>query len=189
MRVKVKLVHGVGTNDADYFVQPIINGKRVMCPYYRSWKGMLERCYSERELKRYPTYWGCSVCKEWLTFSNFKSWMGRQDWEGKELDKDLISDEKIYSPETCCFVEPWLNKLFLDRGRDRGKWPLGVCYHKQHQKFIANLRINGKTKHLGYFETPKAAHAVYLKAKREYVIEKMKDYPNAKIKQAVLAKV
>lgn len=48
---------------------------------------------------------GCSVCEEWLTFSNFKRWMEQQDYEGKALDKDLlVSQNKTYSSETCVFV-------------------------------------------------------------------------------------
>ena len=115
--------------------------------------------------------------------------MEQQDWQGKQLDKDLLGNGKLYSPETCCFVEQWLNNLFTNCEHNQSKWPLGVCYHKRDQKFHATMQINGKTKHLGYFETPKEAHQAYLKAKREHVIAKMTNYPNQRIKQAVLAKV
>ena len=183
-----KLVYGVGTNDANYVVRSSIDGQEVGCPYYRTWRNMLRRC-SEPSLKRYPAYQGCEVCKEWLLFSNFKSWMEQQDWQGKQLDKDFLGDGKLYSPKTCCFVEGWLNTLFTDRRRARGKWPLGVDYHKQTQKFRAILSVNSTGKHLGYFDTPEEAHKIYLKAKREYVQNKMQNYPNTKIKQAILARV
>ena len=147
------------------------------------------RCYSESRLKRQPTYQDCFVCKAWLLFSNFRAWMKEQDWQGKQLDKDFLGDGKVYRPETCCFVEQWLNLLFTDRSRARGNWPMGVDYHKPSQKFRTQLRVNGAHKHLGYFGTPQEAHRAYLKAKREYVQDKMKDYPNSKIKHAVLAKV
>ena len=61
------LICGVGVNDANYAT----SGKR-MCPFYRRWINMLERCYSEKFQEKNPTYRGCSVCEEWLTFSNFK---------------------------------------------------------------------------------------------------------------------
>lgn len=100
-----KPVYGHGVNDADYVTCSTVNGKRVMCPIYRSWTNMLERCYGEKYQERRPTYIGCTVCNEWLTFSVFKSWMVTQDWTGKELDKDIrIKGNKTYSPETCCFV-------------------------------------------------------------------------------------
>ena len=87
-----KLIHGVGINDADYVVEKKetishVNGKRKqkttwICPFYRAWKCMLTRCYSATYQERKPTYRGCSVSEEWLTFSNFKSWMEKQDFQG-----------------------------------------------------------------------------------------------------------
>lgn len=41
---------------------------------------------------------------------------------------------------------------------------LGV--HPVKGKFRASIRVNGKLKHLGYHNTPEAAHAAYLEAKR-----------------------
>lgn len=105
-------VCGVGINDSDYVVQKKetikgIDGKRKqrlvwICPYYRAWQSMLVRAYSKSYHKRRPTYIGCSVSEEWKTFSNFKSWMEGQVWEGKQLDKDLLVEgNKVYSEETC----------------------------------------------------------------------------------------
>ena len=111
-----RLVYGVGINDADYVVQKFetigyVSGKKKQkrvwrCPYYRVWTHMLERCYDVKRQERQPTYKDCSVSTEWLTFSVFKSWMEKQDFEGKQLDKDLlIEGNKIYSAETCvCYA-------------------------------------------------------------------------------------
>lgn len=30
------------------------------------------------------------MADEWNTFSNFKNWMEKQNWEDKQLDKDII---------------------------------------------------------------------------------------------------
>ena len=89
-----RLVFGVGINDSDYEVYKYetINGKRKAtwkCPYYERWVSMLRRCYSPRSLEKYPTYKGCTVCEEWLTFSTFKKWMENQEWEDRHLDKDF----------------------------------------------------------------------------------------------------
>lgn len=70
-------VYGVGINDANYKVQPFDKN----CPYYQTWYGILSRCYSKHKQKRQPTYIGCRVCYEWLTFSNFKVWMGKAKLE------------------------------------------------------------------------------------------------------------
>ena len=45
---------------------------------------------------------------------------------------------------------------------------LGVSLHKRDQKITAQIKINGKTKWLGYYKTPELAHAAYLSAKRQY---------------------
>lgn len=182
----MKLVFGIGINDANYAVYPTIDGKQVMCPFYQTWMNMLIRCYSSKCHKKYPTYADCEVCEEWKTFSNFRRWMVAQDWEGKQLDKDLLGD-KLYSPETCAFVPGWLNSLFTDRGRARGPYPIGVS--KLKNRFRANLTVNGKQKHLGYFDTPGEAHSAYLEAKRGHVHELMANYPDQRVKQAVLEKV
>lgn len=45
---------------------------------------------------------------------------------------------------------------------------LGVSWHKCGKKWRAYITLNGKIKHLGYFNTAEEAHAAYLCAKREY---------------------
>ena len=46
--------------------------------------------------------------------------------------------------------------------------PLGVHFKgaELRRPFYASIRLNGRGKHLGYFETPDQAHAAYLAAKR-----------------------
>lgn len=177
------LVCGVGVNDAEYITQPKINGKQVCCPFYRVWHDMLTRCYSKKHQLKRPTYINCIVCEKWLTFSNFKTWMENQDWEGKHLDKDLLGDGKLYSPETCCFVEGWLNNLFTNCNSS------GVCYVETKGKFKAQLSIKGRRKHLGYFDRRDKAIQKYSEAKCEYVTQLMVNYPNQRIKKAVLSKI
>ena len=40
----------------------------------------------------------------------------------------------------------------------------GVSFFKRDQKFVAQIGINGKKRHLGYFATPEAAHEAYSQA-------------------------
>lgn len=44
---------------------------------------------------------------------------------------------------------------------------IGVHWYKQSKKWRAEIRINGKQKHLGYFDAPQEAHKAYLEAKAE----------------------
>jgi len=43
----------------------------------------------------------------------------------------------------------------------------GVCFNKQHNKYQAQISINGKNKHLGYFETVEQASKVYEEKAKE----------------------
>ena len=174
-----KLVYGVGINDADYAVTEWetieVNGKQKrrlvwMCPYYRVWVCMLQRCYSSKFQDKKPTYKGCSVSEEWWRFSNFRAWMADQDFEGMQLDKDLLSEgNKVYSKETCVFVTQMVNKFTNDRGNDRGEWLIGVNWHKGAGKFMSQCSnpFTKKGEHLGYFLCEKEAHQAWLKRKLE----------------------
>ena len=95
-------VHGVGfIGDGSYKSR----GEGVTAKQYQSWTDMLKRCYSMSELKRRPTYNGCSVCEEWHNFQNFAKWFDDNYIEGCQLDKDVkVEGNKIYSPSTCKFI-------------------------------------------------------------------------------------
>lgn len=171
-------VQGVGINDADYETSSYLitkhdNGHRSFklvwrCPYYRKWEQILNRCYSKDYLFRRPTYSGVSVCDEWLLFSNFKNWMEKQDWKDKVLDKDFLSgDTKIYSPETCIFIDKNLNSFILDSKAARGKYKQGVDFHKATQKFRARCG----NQYLGLYDTEDAAHEAWRVEKQRQAIE------------------
>jgi hypothetical protein len=103
---KESLVYEIGINDADYPVSARDeNGKDWRCPFYKTWKNMLARCYSPAFQRNQPLYKGCSVDERWHRFSHFKSWMIEQDWEDKQLDKDRRFDgNQVYGPDTCQFL-------------------------------------------------------------------------------------
>ena len=109
---------------------------------------------------------------EWLSFMQFRAWMVQQDWEGMDLDKDLlIYGNKLYGPETCCFVSRALNNLLSDHAAARGDWPQGVYFHKQARKYRARLNRYGKRVPLGMFDTPQEASITYMRAKSAHVSE------------------
>lgn len=175
---KRKLVCGVGVNDADYITNAKIKGKVITCQFYRKWARMLERCYSIKN----PTYISCTVCQDWLLFSNFKKWMVEQEWKDLELDKDIkIKDNNIYSPETCLFVPKALNLLLNDSVNSRGQHPQGVYWNKRDKKFKAQITINGKQIHLGYFNTSQEASIAYQVARKSKIEKIIADnlYPTA----------
>jgi hypothetical protein len=168
-----KLVCGIGANDADYIVQPVVNGKKVWCKFYQTWVSMLKRCYSQKTLEAHPTYKGCTVVQEWHSFMAFRAWMISQPWVGMQLDKDLLyPGNKVYSPETCIFVSSAVNKFTTDSASARGEFPIGVCWNKKDRKFQAHCGnpFTGKQEYLGRFDCPLDAHESWRKKKHDLAV-------------------
>jgi len=182
-----KPVLGVGINDAVYKTSAIKDGKLARCPYYKAWKNMLTRCYSRKYQSSWPTYIGCTVAEEWHSFMNFRKWMKTQDWQGKALDKDILSPgNKIYSSETCVFVPVRINGLLTHIQSSKGKHPAGVSFHKLRNKYQAECWVNEGKKHLGYFATPEEASESYKKAKRKEILRHAMMQVNERIKQGLI---
>ena len=184
--MKSNLLCGVGINDADYVVYPTINGKRVMCPFYATWKHMIGRCYDKEFQERHRTYIGCYVVDEWHTFSNFKAWMQTQDWKGKDLDKDLkVLGNKVYGPDTCMFIPSLINSFI--NVPTVGKYKVGVSYdpYKVRNKYRVKIRKYGKHYHVGYFNTEDEAHEAYNEKRKEYMLE-VAENSEPKIKKLLL---
>lgn len=164
-----KLILGVGTNSRGKY-KSRIDGK--MTKSYRTWQNMLKRAYCPKGHARWSTYAGCSVSDEWLEYQQFAEWFENHEYSdcGYELDKDLlIPGNKIYAPDRCVFVPRRLNTLLLDCGAARGQYLQGVSFHKGHNKFVAGIKISGKRKGLGRFDTEIEAYHAYKKAKEQYV--------------------
>lgn len=183
---KIKKVFGVGVNDVDYDVYTRGgDGKQVICPFYAKWKKMLERSYYKKCHNLQPTYVGVTVCEEWLKLSDFIVWMAYHDWKGKELDKDLLGDGTLYSPDTCCFILDKTNN-FLRTPRKKGRdtvLPIGVTLggSGKFRATIADFEL-GRTRHLGTFDTAFEAHIAWLGRKRElaFILADMETDPRVK---------
>ena len=182
------MLYDIGINDVDYAIAPGKRGQQNVCKYYKTWESMLRRCYYWRNLIVQPTYLHATVCPEWLTFSCFKAWMSEQDWEGKCLDKDLLDwENKVYSPETCLFINPDINNLLNLKRNARGPYPLGVYWHKASKKYAAQIVMFAKKKHLGLFDDFMDAHHKYQHEKLAYIRILADQETNPKVKGALLA--
>ena len=173
----MKLVQGFGVNDADYVVSSIVDGKRVKCLAYRAWQNMIKRCYSEKYQERWTTYIGVTVCDEWRSFMKFREWWLENHVDGWHLDKDLLTDNRQYSPDSCIYVPAWLNCFNLDSGASRGQCPIGVSYHIRDKSFVS-LCCNPKTgrrEHLGYFKTKEPARIAWMSRKIELAAQMKAD--------------
>lgn len=111
---------------------------------------------------------------EWKTFSAFKAWMETQNWEGKQLDKDLLlHGNKVYGPERCVFIDRSVNMFMTESTRTRGEHPIGVYRVKSVGKFQAQCRnpFTERSEYLGNFSCPNEAHQAWLSRKRELAQE------------------
>ena len=91
-------------------------------------------------------------------------------YQGWQLDKDIMhKGNKIYSPDNCCFVPDEINKLFIKSDHSRGKYPIGVTYHKTNNLFVARVTIEGKRKFIGNFDSIDEAFNAYKVAKEKNI--------------------
>ena len=177
IRTKKKLVFGVGMNDSNYPVHEfsykldskgnkVIDKRLWTCPFYEKWYEMLRRVYSKSKQENNPAYEGTRVCQEWLVLSNFKRWMEQEDYFGKDLDKDLLGDGKLYSPETCCWLPAEANQFFKERSRFTN---CAVGVSPKNQKFQARVMnpFSQCREYLGVFCTIEEAHIAWKSRKHE----------------------
>lgn len=128
------------------------------------WRGMIHRCYNKKTQEKNPSYYNCSVCEEWKYFSNFYKWIKNPEngyIKGYHLDKDiLVQGNRLYSPDTCCFVPKSINSFFTKNKKIKNKGlPQGIII--SHNKFRAAITFNKKHIHLGYYDNVKDALEVY----------------------------
>ena len=171
-------VYGVGINDTDYVFET---------KEYKTWRNMLERWYCKKTQDKFPTYKGCTVCDEWHTFSNFKRWFQSNYIDGWELDKDILSiNNKVYSPQTCCFVPRELNSCLR---RSVVNKEVGI-YTTKLGKYIATINVDGKRRYLGTFESFEDAKnnrdKVFI-AKINQITDKYKDVMPSQVFEACRA--
>lgn len=75
------------------------------------------------------------------------------------------SDNRI---ENLRQVTNTINQWNRAKNRNSASGHQGVSLHKLTKKWQAKISANGRTMHLGLFDTPEAAHAAYIAAKKEY---------------------
>lgn len=113
--------------------------------------------------KKNACYVGCT--NDFADFDEFADWCQTQVGylEGYQADKDILSkDCKSYSPNTVVFIPQELNKLLVNRSRDRGEYPIGVSWSTDRNLFAAYCNDGcGKTVPLGRYSDVATAFSVY----------------------------
>lgn len=127
---------------------------------YSRWSAILQRCYKPFGESTKCNYSNCEMCEEWKYFPNFKKWFIDNNIEGWEIDKDvLFKGNKIYSPDTCCFLPKEVNNFFTIKERTKKEnLPIGVF--KQGKRFFV-INKGDKT----FFDSKDEAFDFYIKTK------------------------
>ena len=166
------------SNMGDAFLDAPYSMNRVA---YKHWRSIIHRVHCTSYTSEHPTYRDCSIHSSWLLFSNFLSWFENiENGYQKELqlDKDiLVKGNKEYAPDKCCFVPQEINKLFTKRDNYRGDLPIGVSKNQRSGKpFRTTITMHGKSKVIGYYNTPEEAFQAYKIAKEQYIKELAEKY-------------
>ena len=159
-------IYNVATNDLLFTNKDIAHIR---------WQGILRRCYGNS--KKCRTYRECYVCDEWLTFSKFKEWFDKNYIDGWEIDKDiLVKGNKVYSPDTCCFVPREINIFFTSKRKKADGNHRGI--YKSNSKYRALIfHIEGGNESKT-FDTYNEALYEYINSKEDrikYLAEKYND--------------
>lgn len=187
--MKQKLVYGVGISDKGKHPASI---NRKPTKVYDTWRDMLRRCYVPKVQQKQPTYIGCTVCDEWLSFQEFAEWYYAnypEDGNKYQLDKDLkVIGNKVYSPETCLFVSSQVNAFTTDCGAKRGQYLIGACWDRRNEKFKARCSnpLTGKNEFLGLFPIELQAHLAWRKRKSQLAYELAMTQVNPDVRDALL---
>lgn len=148
-------------------------GRKVNKKEYEQWRGLLRRCYSEKERGKFPAYAGCTVSERFKSYELFYEWANNQTGfhVGFDLDKDLlVKGNKVYSEENCVFLPKEINSVLTKNTIKRGKYPIGVHFCNTKRVFVSQVcRNNGSQDFLGYFDNPIDAFNAYKVAKEDYL--------------------
>ena len=164
----MNLIYGVGSTEGVITKE---GGKHFN--YYKAWFKMLRRCYGDDKFHK-EHYYDCTVSDVFKSLPKFKEWCDQQKGylqSGWELDKDiLVKGNKIYSPETCCFVPKEINSVFKQYKKRGVDLPQGVYLAKDGRSFFARCSIGGKHRSSKWTSSQQEANLLYQEFKREAVL-------------------
>lgn len=130
---------------------------------YNVWCHMKARCYNKNNIG-YEYYGGrgIKICDKWKNSAKaFIEWAKSLWKQGLQIDRR--DNDGDYCPENCRFVTPKENcdnrRLLISTNKSRYR---GVS--EKNKKWVAQITINNKNKHIGYFDTPEEAAMAYDRA-------------------------
>lgn len=142
---------------------------------YRIWSKMIQRCYSKSD-RKYSIYGaiGVVVCDSWKRdFNSFKNWSILNGYSDS-LTINRIKCAKIYSPETCEWVDNVIQSQdtrLLKSSNVSGYRGVGYC--KIIRKWRSRINSNNVQYNLGSYDNPIDAAKAY----NAWVIEHKTHHP------------
>lgn len=131
------------------------------------------RCNKDNWLtEKYRSYVGCEVHPDFIKFQDFADWATQQvghNQDGWNLDKDiLVPGNRIYGPDTCCFVPGAINTLLV---KPTSGLPTGISFYKPTNKYVASISLFGVRQYLACSESVDDLIPIYNEAKSKYIVE------------------
>ena len=133
------------------------------CTSFSKWNNMTTRVYRYCDSnKNKDTYFDVEIGDNFLNFDFFKGWCEKEDFSNYyvgdvpySLDKDLLSNGKLYSEDTCVFIPSWLNFLIPTTNTKFDKKLMYSSLSKKcgvNPKYTAFLKMKeGNSKFVGGF--------------------------------------
>ena len=137
---------------------------------YDIWAEIKNRTLNPKN-KRYSDYGGrgITICEEWKNdFMPFYNWaMSNGYEENKGLSIDRIDNDGNYCPENCRRTTRTIQNRNQRIQTNNTSGYKGVSFKKREGKYVAQINVNKKQIHLGYFLTPVEGAIAY----NNYIIE------------------
>ena len=144
---------------------------------WRTYYNIKQRCNNPKH-PRYNDYGGRGIkmCKEWEDdIMNFINWAKENNYNDS-LTIDRINVNQNYSPSNCRCVSYSIQSINTTTRIDNTSGYRGVSRDKHNWR--AQIQIKGKSKFLGYFDTPEEASEAYENAFMEREDLYLKEEPN-----------
>lgn len=144
---------------------------------WRAYYNIKQRCNNPKH-PRYKDYGGRGIkmCKEWEDdIMNFINWAKENNYNDS-LTIDRINVNQDYSPSNCRCVSYSIQSINTTTRIDNTSGYRGVSRDKHNWR--AQIQIKGKSKFLGYFDTPEEASEAYENAFMEREDLYLKEEPN-----------
>jgi len=107
-------------------------------------------------------------CIGWKNdFMSFYNWSHANGY-GDNLTIDRINNDKGYSPENCRWATKTEQSINQRMKKSNTSGYVGVCFHKQKNKWVATIKYKGKSVLYKYFSNKQEA----IKYRDAYIIDK-----------------